>query len=137
MTVKPFLLLIAGVVIGVSLSQMIQSLIEAGHASKAKRSRGSALLLSNALERYRSEHGSYPPLAGDDMAASLVPHYLRAVPTDVDGRPYYVVMNGSTAAVVCVGRGGFIIQRGTFVSETHNRPYPINVAAIEYRRRLR
>jgi Type II secretion system (T2SS), protein G len=112
---------LVGGVFGFLLSQAAQSMIDAGAASKMKRSIGDAIVFSAALEMYRSDNGHYPPvLSGDHLAQSLSPKYLRAVPTDVYGRPYLVAMNGTTAAVISLGRGGFVVQKQKLI-ECH--PY--------------
>lgn len=59
-------------------------------------------------------------LSGEQLAHSLTPKYLRAVPTDVYGRRYMIVMTGTTVAVISVGRGGFVVQKQKLI-ECH--PY--------------
>src|SRR5215213_6586258 len=100
-----------GGIVGFLLSQAVQSMIDAGAASKMRRSIGNAMAVSAALEKFRNDVGRYPSvLSGEDLARSLTPKYLRSVPTDVYGRPYLIATNGTTAAVISVGRGGFVVQ---------------------------
>src|SRR3954447_22876928 len=90
------------------LSQAAQSMLGAGAASKMKRSIGNAMAISAALEKFRDDNGRYPSaLSGDQLAQSLTPKYLRALPTDVYGRPYVIALTGTAPAVISVGRGGF------------------------------
>lgn len=110
-----------GGVVGFLLSEGIQSMIDAGAASKMKRSIGNAVTISAALEKFRDDKGRYPSaLSREQLVQSLTPKYLREVPTDVYGRPYVIAINGTTAAVISVGRGGFVVQKQRLI-ECH--PY--------------
>ena len=101
-----------GGVVGFLLSQAAQSMIDAGQASKMKRSIGNAMAISSALEKFRDDNGRYPSAFSEDqLAQSLTPKYLRAVPTDVYGRPYVITLNGTAPVVIAVGRGGFVVQK--------------------------
>lgn len=101
-----------GGVVGFLLSQGVQSMLDAGAASKMKRSIANGMSLSAALEKFRTDNGRYPSVFGlTQLDQSLTPKYLRAVPTDVYGRPYVIAMNGTTAAVISLGRGGFVVQK--------------------------
>jgi len=109
---KNVIMFFLGGVVGFMLSQGTQSMLDAGAASKMKRSIGNAMTISSALETFRNDNGRYPPvLSGEQLAQSLTPKYLRTVPTDVYGRPYVIAMNGTAAAVISVGRGGFVVQK--------------------------
>lgn len=102
---------LVGGLVGFLLAQAAQSMLDAGRASKRKRSIGSAVTLSAALERFRVDHGYYPrALDGAHLASDLVPKYLHAVPSDVYGQPFLVTMNGIAPAVISLGRGGFVVQ---------------------------
>lgn len=112
---------LVGGVVGFLLSQGAQSMIDAGTASKMKRSIGNAMSISAALEKFKDDNGRYPSaLSGDQLAQSLTPKYLRDVPTDVYGRAYVITMTGTTPAVISVGRGGFVVQKQKLI-ECH--PY--------------
>jgi hypothetical protein len=92
--------------------------LDAGRASKRKRSIGSAVTLSAALERFRADHEYYPQaLDREHLASDLVPKYLRAVPSDVYGQPFVVTMNGTAPAVISLGRGGFGVQQNVVRGE--------------------
>jgi hypothetical protein len=101
-----------GGVAGFLLSQGAQSVIDAGTASKMKRSIGNAIAISAALERFKGDNGRYPSaFSGDQFVQSLTPKYLRAVPTDVYGRPYVIAFTGAAPDVISLGRGGFAVQK--------------------------
>ena len=118
---KAVVVFFVGGVVGFLLSQAAQSLIDAAAASKMKRSIGSAMTLSAALEKFRDDNGRYPAiLSGEQLAQSLTPKYLREVPTDVYGRPFVIAMSGTTPTVISAGRGGFVVQRQKLI-ECH--PY--------------
>lgn len=118
---KTVITFFVGGVVGFLLSQAAQSMIDAGAASKMKRSIGNAMAISAALEKFRDDNGHYPSaLNADQLTQSLTPKYLRAVPADVYGRPYVVAMNGAVPAVISAGRGGFVVQQQKLV-ECH--PY--------------
>lgn len=109
---KSVVTFLVGGVAGFLLSQAAQSLIDAGAASKMKRSIGTAMSISAALEKFKDDNSRYPStLSGDQLVQSLTPKYLRDVPTDVYGHPYVITMNGTSPAVISVGRGGFVVQK--------------------------
>src|SRR4051794_19406841 len=112
MRLKIVVAFLAGVVIGALIAQSAQSVLDAGEASKMRRSIGNAIALSAALEKVRDNTGSYPPsLYSSQLSQSLTPTYLRTIPTDVHGRPFIVAMTGTVPAVMSLGRGGFMVQK--------------------------
>ncbi len=114
MNSKNWLILLVGIILGFSAATATQGLLDAYVRSASKRTAGDAIQISKALEAYRHAHGSYPPLDGnvEHLSQYLVPTYLRAVPTrdTTGGRPFMVVMNGSHASVISVGRYGLVVE---------------------------
>jgi len=117
---RTWLALLIGVVLGFGASVSIQSLLDAGARSKAKRSVADAISISRALEAFRDGNGRYPPLDHDlsKLTKYLVPKYIQTLPArDAYDQPYLVVMDGSVPAIVSTGRNGFAIERGQVVAE--------------------
>jgi hypothetical protein len=86
-------------------------MIDAGQASKMKRSLGSAMVLSDALEKFKTDNGAYPQdLDGEKLIHALTPRYLSSIPTDIYGQPFVVTVKNAAPAVISVGRGGFVVQ---------------------------
>ena len=108
-----------GLALGFAAAVAIASAVDAGKASKMKRSIGDARSLSIALERYRHVYGSYPSSRRDagDLRLALVPKYLSGIPSNtLSGRPYVVLYEGPSPVVVGLGRGGFIVRNGSIGS---------------------
>lgn len=106
-----------GVIVGFGASEGLHSMIKAGQASKIKHATGSAITFLDAIERFRSDSGSYPSLPSDStrLSKDLVPKYLPAVPTDAFGQAFVVVSYGPTPAIVSVGNGGFVVHKGRLI----------------------
>jgi len=112
---KTILAFIIGVALGFTSAVAVQSLLDAGARSKAKRTAADCRTISAALEQYRAVNGHYPPFDGaiEHLKPYLVPRYIRVLPThDMSGQPLLVVLNGAEAAVVATGRYGCVIQAG-------------------------
>src|SRR5687768_14819909 len=104
-----------GIVVGFAAATVLQSMLDAGARSKAKRTAGDCRSISIALEDYRKANGRYPPLDGnvEHLAPYLVPTYMRVLPKkDMAGQPLLVLMKGSTPAVISTGRYGIVAQSG-------------------------
>ena len=112
---KTAIVFFIGGVVGFSLSQSMQAMLDAFKSSAIKRSMGEALAVSGALERYKQDNGRYPELSagGSRLSEALTPKYLRDVPRDTyNGRPFVVLPSDPAPAVIAPGRGGFIVQKG-------------------------
>lgn len=120
MSLRTFLALLAGFMAGFAAAVSLQSAIDAGARSKAKRSAAEAASISLALEAYRSANGRYPKLGhtSTDLAVALVPGFLRATPSpDIDGQPFRILMDGDVVAVVSTGRNGIVVERGEVIAK--------------------
>ena len=99
----------------------MQSLLDAGEKSKAKRSAADARAISTALEAFHENNGKYPPLDHrgiSQLTTYLVPRYMKGLPaTDAYDCPYLFVMDGSVAAIVSTGRNGFVVERAQIVAK--------------------
>jgi hypothetical protein len=118
MTFKTGIALCVGIALGFAMGGAVQELLDAMKRSWAKRTAADCRSISIAIEQYRVDHGEYPPLDGDvgHLGAYLAPHYLRQVPVrDMSSQPYLVVMNGSKAVVISVGRYGAAVEAGTLI----------------------
>lgn len=116
---KVWTALFAGLIVGFMASSALQGLFEDMHRSWAKRTAADCRTISAALEQFRAENGHYPPLDGnlEHLQAYLSPKYLRQIPMhDMSNRPFLVVMNGSRAMVISVGRYGAAAEAGTVIS---------------------
>ena len=116
---KVWTALFAGFITGFMASAALQGLFEDMHRSWAKRTAADCRSISAALEQFRADNGHYPPLDGniDHLQAYLSPKYLRQIPRrDTSNRPYLVVMNGTRATVISVGRYGAAVEASTLIS---------------------
>jgi type II secretory pathway pseudopilin PulG len=112
---KIFGTLLLGIVFGFGSATAVQSLLDAGARSKARRTAADCRTISTAIEQFRSTTGHYPPLDGDveHLVPLLVPRYLQNLPTrDMAGQPFLVVMNGSRVAVIATGKYGAVAELG-------------------------
>jgi hypothetical protein len=106
-------------ILGFLAATSFHNLRAAGEASKNKRAAGDARSVSAALERFRNEHGAYPPVAGEIGALQpfLAPKFMRSVPTiDAYGRPFLLLRDRSGLAIVSTGRNGFVVREGVVSS---------------------
>src|SRR3954469_23541777 len=86
-----------GFVVGFIVAGAIQEMLEGKKRSWSKRIAADCRSISAALESYRGDHGSYPPLDGkiEHLTPYLTPTYLRQLPIrNMSGQPYLVVLNG-------------------------------------------
>jgi len=112
---KVWLALSIGVVVGFGVCVCAQELVEAKRRSWAKRSAAECLVLSDALEKYRADHGHYPPLDGD-LTPYLTPQYLQWVPKqDTHAQPLVIALRGNRAAVIAIGAYGAMAEGGAVV----------------------
>ena len=110
--------LLVGVVLGFASATAIESLLDAGARSKAKRKAADCATISTALEHYRTSNGRYPPLDGDieHLVPYLVPRYVKQLPLrDVSGQPFLVVTNGSRVAVIATGKYAVVAEDGKLI----------------------
>jgi hypothetical protein len=103
-----------GFVVGFFAALSIQNLLQAGEASKNKRSIAEARNIADALEKFHGATGKYPPL--DRGVAALTPYlepkFTRHVSiTDAYARPYIVFLDDSGPAIVSTGRNGFVVRK--------------------------
>ena len=115
---KVWTALFAAFIAGFMASSALQGLFEGMHRSHAKRMAADCRSISAALEQFRADNGHYPPLDGniEHLQAYLSPKYLRQIPRDMSNRPFLVVMNGTHATVISVGRYGAAVEAGTLIS---------------------
>jgi len=112
---KIFGSLLLGIVLGFASATAVQSLLDAGARSKAKRTAADCRTISKALEQYRATTGHYPPLDGDveHLVPFLVPRHLKQLPIrDMADQRFLVVMNGSRVAVIATGKYGVVAEQG-------------------------
>ena len=75
---------------------VLSELSDAIYSGLCKRQAADLRSIANALERYRTDHGTYPlGMTIEDAAAALEPQYQRIIPKD--GIDYF--SNGSTFAL--------------------------------------
>src|SRR3954449_12002963 len=108
-----------GFVVGFIVAGALQEMLEAKKRSWSKRIAADCRSISAALESYRGDHGSYPPLDGkiEHLTPYLTPNYLRQLPTrNMSGQPYLVVLNGARATVISVGSHGAAVEAGDLIA---------------------
>ena len=101
-----------GFIVGALVMGSIHNLLAAGEASKNKRSLAEARNIIEALQKYRMETGSYPPLDGglQEAESLLVPRFATHIwLRDVYNRPYLACVDRDGPVVVSTGRNGFVV----------------------------
>jgi general secretion pathway protein G len=110
--------LLMGIAIGVCIAAGTAGLAFRQRADPSwKRIHDDLATLNAALEKYHTDHGSWPE--GDTLDA-LVPGYLPALPVDPWGRPYVYENNGRRPLILTFGKDG---ERGGYGDEQDHHQY--------------
>lgn len=119
MTARRWVVLIVGLAVGFAAAAFLESGVKAYGRSLVRRTAADCSSVSLALEKYRADKGTYPPLDGpiENLRPFLVPKYIPHLPTrDSTGRPLIVMLRGTRAAVVSTGTHGVVVEAGELVS---------------------